>query len=178
MNRWVLLALVVLVVGVFALGQGRALTRDEVVELPEEAPGWIGGGLGGLLRPFAAELDPADVQAQSGVGWAYEPASGRLRLAAGTLASSVELRLPAVPPEDLPEPGAKPHERSRRMIELVEVTSAESGAGKVSVRLVDPLDADASKFAELKGGRMQLAVPPEGARLELSCVGARSFLLR
>jgi hypothetical protein len=178
MNRWLLLALVVLVVGVFALGQGRALTRAPVVELPERAPGWISGGLGGLLRPFAAELDPADVAAQDGVGWSYDPASGRLRLAAGTLASAIVLQLPPVEPEDLPEPDAEPHERSRRIIELVEVASAESGAGEVSVKLVDALDPGAAEFARLENGRMSLAVPPEGAHLEVLCLGPRIFLLR
>jgi hypothetical protein len=178
MNRWVLLALVVLVIGVFVLGQVKVLTRDPVEEEPETSPDWIGGGLGGLLRPFADELDPADVAQQSGVGWSYDPKSAQLRLAAGTVASDIALQLPSVAQEDLPGPGAKPHERSRRIIELVEVASPDRGSGDVSVRLVDPLDPDAARSAKLTDGRMSLPVPPEGARLELRCFGPRSFLLR
>lgn len=178
MNRWVLLALVVLAVGVFVLGQGLALTRDPVGELPEKAPDWLSSdGLGGLLMPFAPKLDPADVQAQNGAGWSYEPTSGRLSIAAGTLASAVALQLPR-DPEHGPKAGTKPHQRSRRVIELVAVASADAGGGEVSVRLVDPVDPDAAQFARLENGRMSLAVPPEGAHLELLCLGPRSFLLR
>jgi hypothetical protein len=176
-NRWLLVALVALVVGLFAFGQGRALTREPVSIAPDAAPGWIEDGLAGLLLPFAAELAPADVSAQEGVGWRYEPTSGRLSIAAGSLATSVALRLPPDPDHE-PQADAEPHERSRRIVELAEVASADTGAGEVTVRLVDPLDPDAAEFVALEKGRMSLPVPPEGAILELRCVGPRSFLLQ
>jgi hypothetical protein len=176
MGRWLLLALVLVVLGLFVHGQVAVWSSDSNQPEPEAAPDWIAQRLGGLLLPLAPELDPADVAAQDGLGWRYDPPTARLSLAAGSDVVTASLRLP--PEEAHSERGDHgAHGGRRRIAELVEVGSAGSDRGPVAVRIVVE-GSEEPDFAPLKDGRMTLAVPPAGARLELRSKGPRAFLLR
>ncbi|MBK8978608.1 MAG: hypothetical protein IPM29_22150 [Planctomycetes bacterium] len=167
MNRWGLLAVVVLLVAGFAVATGVSASRDRSEPAPERAPDWIEGGLGGLLLPFAERLAPSAIAAQQGAGWSYDPGSARLRFDASDQLTTAALRLPRDP-----DPDAGDDDVRALTLRVVQAVGGPTDA--LVARLVVDGDED---FATLRDGRLNLAVPRDGAILELRCRGPRTLRL-
>jgi len=161
-NPKLLLVLVVLLVALYGVAVGVGLSRDDDDTDPERAPAWIEDGLAGLMLPFAKRIDPQRIPEQQGSGWTYDPSTGRLRIEADDTLVRLEL------PRD-PDPDAD--DEDFRAATLRQVVAVGGASGPITMRVLVEGDEEPERVE----GDLKLAVPRDGAVLEIRADGPRTL---